>query len=464
MRLAVLGAGPGGYVAAIRAAQSGAVVTVIEDNEVGGTCLTRGCIPTKALVASSVMLAKMRRAEEYGIDIRGEVLPNAEKIFGRKNAIVRTLAAGIRNLFAAQGIALRKGRGRFISPHEILVTSGDGSQDTVEFDRAIIATGSRPLQIDSFPFDGKMIISSDDAVNLNAIPKSLIIIGAGYIGCEYASIFKDLGSEVTVLEKLPVALSSEDAEISKILEREFKKKKIKLHTGAAVEKVVVVDDGVFITLQGGKELFAETTLVSVGREFNSTGIGIEEIGITKGVCGEIMVNDRMETNISGIYAIGDVTGVMMLAHVASQQGRIAAKNAMGADEHIDYRVVPTAIYTSPEIASVGLREQQANEKGIAVKTGRFPFRVLGKAQATGEIEGVIKILSDSVSDAVLGVHIIGPHASDLIHEAALAIRNGLTARDIAETIHAHPTFSEGLKEAAEDVYGEAIHIPKTDRK
>ena len=207
MRLAVLGAGPGGYVAAIRAAQSGAEVTVIEDNEVGGTCLNRGCIPTKALVASSVMLAKMRRAEEYGIEIKGEVVPNAAKIFGRKNTIVRTLATGIRNLFKARKIALREGRGRFVSPHEILVTAGDGSQDTVAFDRAIIATGSRPLQIDAFPFDGERIISSDDAVNLNAIPKSLIIIGAGYIGCEYASIFRSLGSEVTILEKLPGALS-----------------------------------------------------------------------------------------------------------------------------------------------------------------------------------------------------------------------------------------------------------------
>jgi dihydrolipoamide dehydrogenase len=457
MRLAVLGAGPGGYVAAIRAAQSGAEVTVIEDNEVGGTCLTRGCIPTKALVASSVMLAKVRRAEEYGIEITGEVIPNAAKIFERKNTIVHTLATGIRNLFKARRISLWEGRGRFISPREILVTTRDGSQNTVAFDRAIVATGSRPLQIAAFPFDGKRIISSDDAVNLNAIPKSLIIIGAGYIGCEYASIFRSLGSEVTILEKLPGALPSEDAEISAILEREFKKKKITLHTGVVVDKVVVNDEGVLITLRGGKKISADKTLVSVGREFNSSGIGIEEIGVTKGVCGEIVVNDGMETNISGIYAIGDVTGVMMLAHVASRQGCIAAKNAMGGDERIDYRVVPSAIFTSPEIASVGLREQQAKEKGIAVTIGRFPFRVLGKAQAIGEIEGIIKILADSVSDRVLGVHIIGPHASDLIHEAALAMRNGLTSKDIAETIHAHPTLSEGLKEAAEDVYGKAIH-------
>jgi dihydrolipoamide dehydrogenase len=457
MRLAVLGAGPGGYVASIKAAQSGAEVTVIEDNEVGGTCLTRGCIPTKALVASSVMLAKIRRAEEYGIEIRGEVIPNAAKIFERKNTIVTTLAAGIRNLFKARRIALRQGRGRFVSSHEILVTASNGSQESIAFDRAIIATGSRPLQISSFPFDGKRIISSDDAVNLNTIPKSLIIIGAGYIGCEYACIFRDLGSEVTILEKLPGALSSEDTEISEIFERELKKKKIRLHTGVVVDNVVMNDDGVLITLRGGKELSAERTLVSVGREFNTSGIGIEEIGVTKGVCGEIVVNDRMETNISGIYAIGDVTGGIMLAHVASRQGCIAAKNAMGGDERIDYRVVPSAIFTSPEIASVGLREQQAKDKGIAVRIGRFPFRVLGKAQAMGEIEGVIKILTDSASDKVLGVHIIGPHASDLIHEAALAMRSGLTSRDIAETIHAHPTLSEGLKEAAEDVYGEAIH-------
>ena len=383
MRLAVLGAGPGGYVAAIRAAQSGADVTVIEDDEVGGTCLTRGCIPTKALVASSVMLAKMRRAEEYGIEIRGEVIPNAAKIFERKNTIVTTLATGIRNLFKARRIALRQGRGRFISSNEILVTGRDGSQESVAFDRAIIATGSRPLQIAAFPFDGKRILSSDDAVNLNSIPKSLIIIGAGYIGCEYASIFRALGSEVTVLEKLPGALSSEDAEISEILEREFKKKKISLHTGVVVDTVVVNDDGVLITLLGGKELSAEKTLVSVGREFNSSGIGIEEIGITKGVCGEIIVNDRMETNISGIYAIGDVTGVMMLAHVASRQGCIAAKNAMGGDDRIDYRVVPTAIFTSPEIASVGLREQQAKDKGITVTYRPFPFQGSRKSPGNG---------------------------------------------------------------------------------
>jgi dihydrolipoamide dehydrogenase len=459
MKLAVLGAGPGGYVAAIRAAQLGAAVTVIEEREVGGACLHRGCIPTKALVASSRMLAKARRLEEYGIEIVGEVIPDAAKIFERKDTIVHTLVKGIRNLFNGRGITLREGHGRFISSRQILYTDRDNARETIEFDCAIIATGSRPLQIASFPFDGKRIISSDDAVNLNTIPKSLIIIGAGYIGCEYASIFKDLGSEVTILEKLPRALAMEDIEISGLLEREFRKKKISLRTGITVEKVESTENSVRIMLQTGEELSAEIVLIAVGREFNSNGIGLEEIGLTKGACGEIIVNEKMETSLPGIYAVGDITGVMMLAHVASKQGLIAAKNATGGNERMDYRVIPSAIFTSPEIASVGLKEHQADEKGIKIKKGRLQFRTLGKAHAIGEIEGFIKILSDSDSDKVLGVHIIGPHASDLIHEAALAMRSSLSAKDVADMIHAHPTLSEVLMEAAEDVYGEAIHKP-----
>jgi len=460
MKLAILGSGPGGYVAAIKAARSGAQVTVIEENEVGGICLNWGCIPTKALVASCETLAKARRLEDFGIELKGEIIPNLSKIIERKNKVVSTQVKGIRNLFKSWGITLKEGRGILNSPHGITVTHRDGSKENIDSDSIIIATGSRPLEIPSLPFDGQKILSSDDALKLKEIPKSLLIVGAGFIGCEFACIFRELGSEVTIVEMLPRALATEDFEISKILERELKKKKIKLFTNIKAEKVDIKKDGVHIFLSDGKEIVAEKVLVSVGRLFNSDGIGTEEAGVRIGPCGEIPVNEKMETNIPGIYAIGDVIGGLMLAHVASREGIVAARNIMGESECMDYNAVPSAIFTSPEIASVGLREQQAHEKGIKVMTGHFQFRALGKAHAIGEIEGLIKIVSDAMSDSVLGVHIIGPHASDLIHEAALAVRLGLTTRDIAETIHVHPTLSEGLMEAAQDVHGEAVHSPK----
>jgi len=460
MKLAVLGAGPGGYVAAIRAAQSGAEVTVIERDEVGGVCLNRGCIPTKTLIVSCELLAAARKSESFGIDISGKIVPNLSRILERKNKVVDTLVRGIVDIFRSHGIILKKGQGILTSARSMSVTAAAGEYEKIGFDRLIIATGSRPLEIPSFPFNSKRIISSDDALRINEIPKSLLIIGAGVIGCEYADIFNGLGSEVTIIEKLPRALPAEDAEISGLFERELKKKKIKLYTNVVVEKVDIMADGIRVVLPGGKEISAEKALVSVGRDFNTNGIGIEEAGVAKGVCGEICVNDAMETNVPGIYAAGDVTGGIMLAHVASMQGIVAARNIMGGRERIDYAAVPSAIFTSPEIASVGLKEYEAAEKGIKVRTGHFPFRALGKAHALGEIDGMVKIVSDHLSDKVLGVHIIGPRSSDLIHEAALAVRKGLTTKDISETMHAHPTFSEALREAAEDVHGEAIHIIK----
>ncbi|MBI5188137.1 MAG: dihydrolipoyl dehydrogenase [Nitrospirae bacterium] len=462
MKLAILGAGPGGYVAAIKAAQLRAQVTVIEDTEVGGTCLNRGCIPTKALIASSEMLARVRELEKFGIELKGEITPNLSKIIERKNKIVNTQVRGIRGLLKSWGITLKEGRGVLLSPEEIEVTAKDGSKEKITADRIIIATGSRPAQIPAFPFDGNRIISSDEALKLTDIPKSLLIVGAGVIGCEFACIYKELGSEVTIVEMLARAVATEDIEISELLERELKKKKIKLYTNVRVERVDIKDDGVHAFLSDGKEIVVEKTLVSIGRAFNSDGIGLEAIGINKGNRGEIIVNEQMETNVHGVYAIGDVIGGILLAHVASREGIIAARNVMGGDEKIDYSVIPTTIFTSPEIASVGLREHQAAEKGIKVRTGHFQFRALGKAHALGEITGLIKIVSDEASDRILGAHIIGPHASDLIHEAALAIKTGLKTKDIAETIHAHPTLSEGIMEAAEDVHGEAIHVPKKE--
>jgi len=460
MKIAILGAGPGGYVAAIRAAQLGAEVTVIEEREVGGTCLNLGCIPTKTLIASAEALHRVRNAEKYGLVFEGSISPDIQRIVERKNKVVEIQIKGIKALFKSWGIRLIEGRGKLSSPKRINVSLSDGSTEDIEADRIIIATGSRPADIPIFPFDGKRILSSDHAVNPDSIPKSLLIIGAGVIGCEFAFIYREFGSEVTMVEMMPRAVSTEDEEISQILERELKKNKIKLITNTSVERVEVKEDRVIAGLSNGKTVEAEKVLVSIGRKVNTDGIGLEEIGIKTGQRGEIIVDNRMQTNIEGVYAIGDVVGGIMLAHLASREGIVSAENAMGHDSKINYEVVPAVIFTNPEIASVGLREHQASERGIKYRIGRFQFRALGKAHAIGEIAGMFKIIAEEDTDKVLGVHIIGPHASDLIHEAALAMQKGLTARDIAETIHAHPTLAEGLMETAEDVHGSAIHAPK----
>lgn len=459
MKLIILGAGPGGYVAAIKAAQLGAEVTVIEEKEVGGTCLNLGCIPTKALVASSEALSLIKRAEEYGVFINGEVRPDLKKIMERKDRIVSTQVKGIRSLFKVRNIRLVEGRGELAGGLKVKVRRKDGGEETIEGDRIIIATGSSPATIPAFPVDGVNILSSDDVWKLSEIPKSMVIIGAGVIGTEFACIFRELGTEITMVELLSRALSTEDEEISEIMEKELKKKKIKLFTSVKVESVRSSSEGVTLKLSDGREIEAEKVLVSIGRAFNTDGIGLERTGIERGPRGEIKVNDRMETSERGIYAIGDVTGGILLAHVASKEGIVAAVNACGGNERIDYSVVPAAIFSSPEIASVGLREFQARESGIPVVTGTFQYRALGKAHAMGEISGLFKIVADAKTDRVLGVHIIGAHASDIIHEAALAIKAGLKVKDIADMIHAHPTLSEGLKEAAEDVHNMAIHLP-----
>jgi len=459
VRLSVLGAGPGGYVAAIRAAQLGAQVTVIENSEVGGTCLNWGCIPTKTLIASTDLLAKVRDLEDFGLELKGEVIPNLSRIIDRKNKVVSTLVKGIRGLFKNRDIRLVQGKGVLASPGTIAVTLKDGTEETVLSDCIIIATGSRPAAIPSLPFDGMHILSSTDALDLRQIPKSMLIVGAGVIGCEFACIFRELGSEVTVVEMLPRALAAEDREISELLEKELKKKKIKLITNTRVEKTDIKEDGVHALLSDGKEIIAEKILVSIGRALNTDDIGLEEAGISKGPKGEIIINRKMETNIPGIYAIGDVTGGILLAHKASAEGIVAAGNIMGQNAEIDYSVLPAAIFTSPEIASVGMNEDQAVEKGIRYQVGRFPFRALGKAHATGQIAGIVKIISDAVTDRIIGAHIIGPHASDLIAEAAVAMKAGLTARELAGTIHAHPTLAEAVMEAAEDVHQMAVHLP-----
>ena len=460
MSLVIIGSGPGGYVAAIKAAQLGQSVTVIEDTEIGGTCLNRGCIPTKSLIASTELLAKTRQLDSYGIDLEGSITPNLERIMARKDKIVSTQVKGIRGLFKSWGIKLIEGKAHLADNQNVEVRLHDGTNRTIKAQNIIIATGSSPAQIPTFPVDGKNILTSDHALALKKIPESIAIVGAGVIGCEWAFIFRELGSEVTLIEMLPRALATEDTDVSALLAREFKKKKIKLITETSVSKVVIENDCIVARLLKGTEIVAEKLLVSIGRAFNSSGLGLEGVGVETGKSGEILVDGQMRTNRPGIYAVGDVTGGILLAHTASTEGVVAARNICGEKASMDYSCVPAAIFTSPEIASVGIRDFEAQEQGIATRTGTFQYRALGKAHAIGEITGFFKVIADANTDKVLGVHIVGANASVIIHEAALAIRNGLTSRDIAATIHAHPTLSEGLFEAAEDVHDNAIHVPK----
>ncbi len=461
IRLTIIGAGPGGYVAALRAAQKGAQVTVVEKAEVGGTCLNRGCIPTKTLIASAEALERTRHADEFGVDVAGPVGFNLSRILARKDKIVSTQIKGIRGLLKSRGVALMEGRGSLISRELVRVEKNDGSLVDVRSDKVIIATGSRPAKLAGFPFDGEQVMTSDDAVQLKRIPQSLLIVGAGVIGSEFAFIYRTFGAEVTIVEMAPHALSTEDEELSAVMEREFKKAKIKLLVDVKVVSVTKGADGMMTAaLSNGLEVKTEAILVSIGRRMNSENIGLESLSVNTGSRGEIPVNARMETNVTGVFAVGDVTGTVMLAHVASHQGLVAAENALGGNALMDYAVIPAGIFTMPEIGSVGLREQQAREKGINYRVGRFPFRGLGKAHAMGAITGLAKIIAEAATDKILGVHLCGAHAADLIHEGALAMKLGATAEQLGAMIHAHPTLAEALMEAAEDVHGLSVHTPK----
>ena len=457
----IIGGGPGGYVAAIRGAQLGGRICVIEKGEVGGTCLNWGCIPTKSLIASTSVLRYIKEARHYGINIKGEIEVDFAAVMERKNKVVATLVQGVKTVLKSYDIDLIKGTGSFLDPHKLKATLPDGSTEEIEAEKVIIATGSIPAVIPAFPIDGKKIISSDEAVNLKEVPKSILIIGAGAIGCEFAFILHELGCQVTMVEMLAHAVPLEDIDTSKTMDRELKKRKIKLHCNQKVQKVQEDADGMMTaTLESGKEIKAEKVLVSIGRVFNVKGLDLEKIGVAQGRRKEILVNDHMETNVPGVYAIGDVIGGIMLAHVASREGIVAVENALGGDKRIDYRAVPATIFANPEIGSVGLKEREAREQGYDIRIGLFPYRALGKSHAMGEIVGQAKIIADAKTDKILGVHIVGAHATDIIHEAALAIQYGITAHQLGETIHSHPTLGELLMEAAHDVHQMAIDMPK----
>jgi dihydrolipoamide dehydrogenase len=463
--IAILGAGPGGYVAAIRAAQLGARVTVIESHALGGVCLNWGCIPSKTLLSVVELGDKVKKAGDMGLLVQGPVTYDLARMVARKNKVVEALVKGIATLFKAWNIEHVQGTGLLRDRQTVTVTSADGMGRDIQADAIVIATGSSWPNLPQFPIDGQQLLTSQHLLDLDRIPASLLIIGGGVEGCEFAALYSGLGAEVTIVELMARVLPLEDDDISSTMERELKKRGVTVLTGTTVEKLERSPTAITAHLKDGTQVSAEKLLVSVGRGLNSGGIGLEQVGVQTGQRGEILVNERMETTVAGIYAIGDVVGKAMLAHVASAQGKVAVENIMGHEETFRDDVVPAGIFTLPEIGRVGVTEQQARElvqaagqnPDVALKVGRFRYAGLGKAQATGETTGFFKVIAEPSSGRILGVHIVGAHAADLVHEAAMAMQVGATVTQMAEMIHAHPTLSEGLMEAAEDVEGKAIH-------
>jgi len=464
--IAILGAGPGGYVAAIRAAQLGARVSVIEAQALGGVCLNWGCIPSKALLAVVELGDKVKKASSMGLKIAGPVTYDLSQMVARKNQVVNGLVKGIATLFKAWNVEYIEGHGVLRDRQHVLVRLDNGEERSVAADAIIVATGSSWPNLPQFPIDGRQVLTSQHLLDLTAIPRRLLIIGGGVEGCEFASLYSGLGTEVTIVELMDRVPPLEDEDVSSTMSRELKKRNVTVITGTTVERLDRREHGVSANLKDGQTVEAEVLLVSVGRGLNSRGIGLEGVGVQTGRRGEILVNAQMETSVPGIYAIGDVTGKAMLAHVASAQGKVAVEHILGHRTSMRYDVVPAGIFTLPEIGRVGLTEAQARERseasaeapsGGGLKIGRFRYTALGKAQATGDTTGFCKVIARADNGKILGVHIVGAHAADLIHEAAMAMQLGATVSQVADMIHAHPTLAEGIMEAAEDAEDQAIH-------
>jgi dihydrolipoyl dehydrogenase len=461
--IVVIGAGPGGYPAAIRAAQHGAKVAIVEKEKVGGTCLNWGCIPTKALLASTELIAHAREAEKYGVKISG-IEPDWAAIQERKQKVTDTLVGGILQLLKANGIDLIEGTGSISSDRNVVVKTADG-EVVLEAGKVIIATGSDPAELPTFDFSQPAVMTSTDALALDHVPESLIIVGSGVIGSEFACIFSTLGTEIVMVELMNRMLPTEDSRVAKQMKSTFRKQGIDVMTETTVEEVLEYrPDGIKVKLSNGEELEAEKLLVSIGRRFNSAGLGLKELGVEMDERGRIVVDQAMETSVDGIYAVGDVVGGILLAHTATFEGLVAAENATGGHATMNYHVVPACIFTTPEIGSVGLTADKAEEQGISVNVSRFSFGALGKALAMGEDYGFVQLVINTKNDQVLGAQIMGPHASDLIHEVAMAMHMGATAEDIASTIHAHPSLPEAIMEAAEASHGKAIHVAPPKKK
>ena len=483
--LVIVGGGPGGYPAAIRAAQLGLQTALVEKERPGGVCLNWGCIPTKAMLRSAEVLETMQHSAEYGV-LADNVRLDYSAVVKRKERATKTLTDGVASLLRANGVTVVNGHARFVGPTAVEVVpvgeaplgaggplynappAPDGRpQARLEGRNLIVATGSTPVLLPIPGIDLPGVVTSDGAFLLPEVPRRIVIIGASAVGAEWATMFNAFGSEVTMVELLPTLLPAEDADMGKTLARSFTKRGIKVQTSRTVSEITQVDGGkqagaLQVTIadpdgQNPEQVETDVVLVGVGRRPNTEGLDLERTGVATSARGWVEVDDQLRTNVPGVHAIGDVTGKVLLAHVASHQGLVAAAVIAGHDERMDYKAVPAATFTHPEVASVGLSEAKAAEAGHDVVVGRFPFTALGRAVTYGSTEGLVKVVADRKYGEVLGVHIIGPSASDLIPEGVLAMRLEATLHDIADTIHAHPTLGESTMEATMVALGLPVH-------
>jgi dihydrolipoamide dehydrogenase len=460
--LVIIGAGPGGYTTAIRAAQLGMSVACIEkDATLGGTCLNVGCIPSKALLDSSELYHQaLHGLAVHGVKTAGVAL-DLPAMMKRKDQVVRSLTQGIVGLFKKNKVASVRGRARIVAPGRVAVTGADGEQ-TIEAARILIATGSEATPLRDLPFDGERILSSTEALALPVVPKRMLVVGAGAVGLELGSVWRRLGAEVTVAEFLPQIVPAFDKTVARLLQRALEKQGLVFRLGTGARSAERTADGVRVTLAGASgetsTIDVDVVLVAVGRRPYTEGLGAREVGVAFDERGRIVVNERFETSVPGIFAIGDCIPGPMLAHKSEEDGVAAVEMMAGQSVHVNYDLVPNVVYTFPELASVGIDDEEAKRRGHDVRVGTFPFMANARAKALGETDGQVKIVADAKTDRVLGVTILGPRASDVIAEAAIAMEFSASSEDIARTCHAHPTLPEAVKEAALAVAKRTINI------
>ena len=456
--IVVIGAGPGGYVAALKAAQLGARVAVIEKHRLGGTCLNYGCIPSKALLSSAELLHTTRQADKWGVKIDGNIGFDWSAITTHKDKTIRQLRGGIAGLFKGRAVTQLSGAARFDGPKRVAVTAADGGEQLVTGDKVIIATGSAPIRIPGWPDDPRFVCTSDEAVHWNDLPKRLLIVGGGVIGCEFACMMQSFGVEVTIVEMMPRLLPTLDADLAGELLKVFQQRKIACHVDTKVEEVRIEGETVKVRLSNGESLSFDRVLVATGRRPNTQNLGLDRAGIRADRRGFVEVKDTFETSAADHFTIGDANGRSMLAHAASAQGVAVAENALGEVKPFD-AAIPSAVYTFPEIAAVGMTEQEARDAELPIAIGRFPIGHLGKAMAARHTEGFVKLVRHRETNELLGAHMIGHNATECIAAATVMIQQKATLQDVAETVWAHPTISESIKEAAEGALGIGLHLP-----
>ena len=460
--LIVIGSGPGGYVAAIRASQLGLKTAVVERSELGGICLNWGCIPTKALMKSAQVYTYTKHSENYGVKIEGEVNPDFEAMIKRSHGVAESMSKGIQYLMKKNNIDVLEGNGTLMKDKKVSVYHKDGKETIYEAMHIVLATGAKSRILPNLPQDGKHIIGYREALTLPKLPESMVVVGSGAIGSEFAFFYNSLGVKTTLIELLPNVLPVEDEEISKQVERAFRKQGMKVITEASVEKVCVDAEICHVSVKDKKgnmvAIEAEIVLSAVGIQTNVENIGLEEVGV-KVEYGKVVVDDYYRTNIEGVYAIGDIVHGPALAHVASQEAIVCIEKIAGKNPDIvDYNNIPGCTYTTPEVASVGMTESKALAEGFEIKVGKFPFTASGKATAAGNRDGMIKVIFDAKTNILLGCHMVGDNVTEMIAEAVVARKAGMTAHQLLSSIHPHPTMSEAVKEAVEAAYGEAIHL------